>query len=122
MSESKKNPLEDLFTSIKSYTDLQIDHIKLNMAESLAKIFSRIIFFFLIFILLGIVLGILAAALSSWIGTFVGSTILGLLITAGIFLLAVLVLYLCRDRFLINGPLKMFIRIFFEDKNNGQEN
>lgn len=115
------NPLSDLFSSIKCYIDLRIDEIKLALAENLAKIFSRVIFFFLLFILVGVVLGILAAALSSWFAVLVGSKTAGLLITAGIFLLLILVLYLFRDRFLINSPLRMFLRMFFDDRKNGKE-
>lgn len=122
MENSQKNPLEDLFSSIKSYMDLRLDEAKLNLAENMAKIFSRIVFFLLFFILMGIVLGILSAALSIWLGELIGSSLLGMLATAGIFLLAILILYLCRNRFLINGPLRMFIRMFFEDKKDGQEN
>ena len=122
MENSQKNPLEDLFSSIKSYMDLRLDEAKLNLAENMARIFSRIVFFLLFFILMGIVLGILSAALSIWLGELIGSSLLGMLATAGIFLIAILSLYFCRNRFLINGPLRMFIRMFFEDKKDGQEN
>ena len=114
------NPLGDLFSSIKCYIDLRIDEIKLALAENLAKIFSRIIFFFLLFILVGVVLGIAAAALSSWFTVLVGNRTAGLLITAGIFLLLILALFLFKDRFLINSPLRMFLRMFFEDRKNGK--
>ena len=114
------NPLGDLFSSIKCYIDLRIDEIKLALAENLAKIFSRIIFFFLLFILVGVVLGILAAALGSWLAAAVGDRTLGLLITAGIFMLAILILVLFKDRFLINSPLRMFLRMFFDDRQNGK--
>ena len=60
-----KNPLGDLFSSVKCYIDLRIDEIKLTLAENLAKIFSKIIFFFLAFVLVGVICGIMAAALSS---------------------------------------------------------
>lgn len=122
MENSQKNPLEDLFSSVKSYMDLRLDEAKLNLAENMARIFSRIVFFLLFFILMGIVLGILSAALSIWLGELIGSSLLGMLATAGIILIAILILYLCRNRFLINGPLRMFIRMFFEDKKDGQEN
>ena len=117
---NSNNPLGDLFTSIKCYIDLRIDEIKLALAENLAKIFSRIIFFFLLFILVGVVLGIAAAALSSWFTVLVGNRTAGLLITAGIFLLLILALFLFKDRFLINSPLRMFLRMFFDDRKNGK--
>ena len=62
MENSQKNPLEDLFSSVKSYMDLRLDEAKLNLAENMAKTFSRIVFCLLFFILMGIVLGILSAA------------------------------------------------------------
>lgn len=117
---NSNNPLGDLFSSIKCYIDLRIDEIKLALAENLAKIFSRIIFFFLLFILVGVVLGIAAAALSSWFTVLVGNRTAGLLITAGIFLLLILALSLFKDRFLINSPLRMFLRMFFDDRKNGK--
>ena len=117
---NSNNPLGDLFSSIKCYIDLRIDEIKLALAENLAKIFSRIIFFFLLFILVGVVLGIAAAALSSWFTVLVGNRTAGLLITAGIFLMLILALFLFKDRFLINSPLRMFLRMFFDDRKNGK--
>lgn len=117
---NSNNPLGDLFSSIKCYIDLRIDEIKLALAENLARIFSRIIFFFLLFILVGVVLGIAAAALSSWFTVLVGNRTAGLLITAGIFLLLILALFLFKDRFLINSPLRMFLRMFFDDRKNGK--
>ncbi|HIZ85272.1 MAG TPA: hypothetical protein IAC04_02140 [Candidatus Coprenecus stercoravium] len=120
--QNSNNPLGDLFSSIKCYIDLRIDEIKLALAENLAKIFSRIIFFFLLFILVGIALGFSAAALSSWIGSMLGDKTFGLLITAGIFILSIIMLILFRDRFMINSPLRMFLRMFFDDKKkDGKE-
>ena len=116
---NNSNPLGDLFSSIKCYVDLRIDEIKLALAENLAKIFSRIIFFFLLFILVGVVLGIAAAALASWFTVLVGNRTAGLLITAGLFVLIILVLFLFKDRFLINSPLRMFLRMFFDTESPG---
>lgn len=115
------NPLSDLFSAIKRYVDLRTDEIKLALAENLAKIFSRIIFFFLVFILIGIVLGICAAALSTWLGALIGNNVLGMLATAGIFIIIILSLLLFKDRFMINSPLRMFLRMFFDKKDHGKE-
>ena len=117
---NSNNPLGDLFSSIKCYIELRIEEIELALAEKLAKIFSGIIFFFLRLILVGVVLGIAAAALSSWFTVLVGNRTAGLLITAGIFLLLILALFLFKDRFLINSPLRMFLRMFFDDRKNGK--
>ena len=104
--QGSNNPLGDLFSSIKHYVDLRIDEIKLSLAENMAKILSRIIFFLLLFILIGIVLGIVAAALSSWFAVLIGSKTAGLLITAGLFIIVILCLFIFKDRFLINSTLR----------------
>ena len=106
--------------SVKDYFDLRIDEIKLILAENMGKVFSRLIFFFLLFILWGITLGLVAAALSSWISALLGSKVLGPLVTAGVFLIAIIVFYIFRDRFFRNSPLRMFIRMFFNDGKNGK--
>lgn len=118
--QGSNNPLGDLFSSIKHYVDLRIDEIKLTLAENMAKILSRIIFFLLLFILIGIVLGIVAAALSSWFAVLVGNKTAGLLITAGLFIIVILCLFIFKDRFLINSTLRMFLRMLFEDRKNGK--
>ena len=117
MEEQNSNPLGDLFSSIKHYVDLRIDEIKLTLAENMAKILSRVIFFLLLFILIG---GITAAALSSWFAVLVGNKTAGLLITAGLFIIVILCLFIFKDRFLINSTLRMFLRMFFEDRKNGK--
>lgn len=109
---SNNNPLGDLFSSIKHYIDLRSDEVKLTLAENMAKILSRVIFFLLLFILIGIVLGIIAAALSSWFAVIVGNKTIGLLITAGLFIVVILCLFTFKDRFLINSMLRMFLRMF----------
>ena len=114
------NPLGDLFSSVKCYIDLRMDEIKLALAENLAKIFSRVIFFFLLFILVGIVLGITAAILGSWFTELVGNRNLGLLITAGIYIVIIALLFLFRDRFLINSTPRMSLRMFYEKKKDGK--
>ncbi len=118
---SDSNPLSDLFSAIKRYVDLRTDEVKLALAENLAKVFSRIMFTFLVVILVGVVLGILAAALSTWLGTLLGNSVYGMLVTAGIFIIIILVLFLFRDRFMINSPLRMFLRMFFDKHDHGKE-
>lgn len=120
-NNANKNPLGDLFSSIKCYIDLKTDEFKLTLAENLARIFSKIIFFLLIFILVGVLCGISAAILGSWLGTLFGNNTLGLLATAGIFVLILLVLLLFKDKLFINAPLRMFLKILFDDGKDGKK-
>lgn len=121
-SNPNNNPLVELYSSIKDYLDLRIDEIKLALTENMAKIFSKIIYFILAAITGGIAVGFLAIAFSSWMGTLLGSPTLGYLITAGVLLLILFVLYLNRNRLFMNSAIKLFIRIFFDEKEDGKGN
>ncbi len=119
-SNSNNNPLGDLFSSIKDYYDLRTDEIKLILAENMAKIFSKMIYFFLIIITGGLALGFLATSFSSWLSVALDSKTLGALITGGIFVILMVVLYFFRNRLLMNSAVRMFIKIFFDNRKDGK--
>ena len=50
------------------------------------------------------------------IGDLIGSYAAGAFIVAGFFLLVLLVVYLLRDKMFLGGLVRMFIRLFFEEK------
>ena len=118
---SEKNPLGDLFSSIKHYVDIRLDEIKLILAENSAKIVSKILYFCLMFLLIGIVLGVIAAALSSWFGVLLNNKTAGMFLTAGIFLVIALIVYLLRNKLFLNSNLRMFLKLFFNPKTIDDE-
>lgn len=119
----KKNPLEELFSSMRDYLDLRLDEIKITLSENLAKILSRIIYFFIVILVSCMAIAFFASAFSAWMETLLGSKTLGMLITGGLLLLIIVVLYFFRNRLMLNSNIRMFIKIFFdkskEDQGNG---
>lgn len=118
---SKNNLLDELYSSIKDYLNMRIDEAKLSVSESLATLFSKIIVFILITVIGAIAFGFLAAAFSSWIGSLLGSPVYGQLITGGIFLVIVLLIYLFRRKIFTDNMVRMFINMFFKNNRNGKE-
>ena len=55
------------------------------------------------------------------IGRLIGNYAAGAFIVAAFFLILIVVLYLLRDRLFINGLVRMFVRLFFDDNEKGGE-
>ena len=109
-------PAEDLGKSIVEYTDLKIDDLKLRTAKGLSVTLNKVILTILFLSIGSIVM--MAAAFGGvlLIGDLIGSYAAGAFIVAGFFLLVVLVVYLLRDKMFLGGLVRMFIRLFFEEK------
>ena len=59
----------------------------------------------------------LASGATQWLGQVLESTIAASLITGGFFLLLFLVLFLFRKRLFMNTFVRLFINIFFHEKD-----
>ena len=62
--DSNRNPLDELYSSLKEYLDLRIKEGKLSMTESLAVLFSRLIVFILAVITAAVAFAFFAFAFS----------------------------------------------------------
>ncbi len=110
------NSLEELGKSATEYADLKIDDLKLRTAKGLSVTLNRIILAVLFLSIAGIVLTSAAFGGILLIGKLIGSYAGGAFIVSAFFLLVLIVLYILRDRLFLNSLVKMFIRLFFEDK------
>lgn len=119
-NDSNKNLLEDLYASLKEYLNMRIDEAKLSLSESLAILFGKIILFVLMAVVGAIAFGFLATAFSNWIGTLLDSKALGALITGGVFLLIMLILYLFRNKLFTDSMVRMFINMLFKNSDDGK--
>jgi hypothetical protein len=108
---------ENLAGSAKEYADLQIDAMKLKMAENLSVLFSKILYSVTLLILLGIATAFLASAFSWYIGDLLNSKAAGALTTASLFVLFAFVVFLKRKTFFIDSMVRLFISMLFETTN-----
>ena len=109
-------PAEDLGKSVVEYTDMKIDELKLRTAKGLSVTLHKVILTILFLSIGGIVMTAAAFGGILLIGDLIGSYAAGAFIVSAFFLLVLVVLYLLRNKLFINGLVKMFIRLFFEEK------
>lgn len=110
------NSLEDLGKSATEYADLKIDDLKLRTAKGLSVTLNKIIFTILFLTIVGIIITSAAFGGILLIGKLIGSYAGGAFIVSAFFMVLLLVLYLLRNKLFLNSLVKMFVRLFFEDK------
>jgi cation transport ATPase len=115
---SNNNLLEELISSIKDYLSMKVDDTKLHLAESFSILFSKLIFFVIAIVIGGLAVGFLATAFNSWLEVLLNSRIYASLVTSGIFILSIVVLFFLRKRLFTNNMVRLFIKLFFEKPNN----
>jgi hypothetical protein len=117
--ENIVSQLQHLADEVKSYVNVRIDLLKLNVAETassiiantMAKVISGIIFLF--FLLFG------SIALSLFLSSVIGNSYSGFLIVSGIYLALGLLIWYTRKRFIQAPIMNAIIRQLFSE--NGKE-
>jgi hypothetical protein len=117
--ENIVSQLQHLADEVKAYVNVRIDLFKLNVAESastiiadtMTKIVSGIIFlFFILFASVGLAL---------FLSSVIGNGYSGFLIVAGIYLLAGLVIWWGRKKFIQAPIMNAMIRQLFSNNGKG---
>ena len=109
----ENNTLGLLANETRDYVNLAIDEVKLKTTRGLSTALGQILAWLILIAVLSLVLGLLSLALLQWINGRVGSP-WGTLIVAGIFLLALAILFLNRQRLFRNMFVKLFIDVFYD--------
>lgn len=99
---------KELIENVKQSAKLELEYSKLTLAEKLSIIMSRAIFVMVAIIFAACVLAVLLWALTNWMISLTGSMWLGVLISVGVLLLLLLVLYGYRKPLVIN-PVTRFV-------------
>jgi hypothetical protein len=111
--------LQHLADEVKSYVNVRIDLLKLNVAETassiiantMAKVISGIIFLF--FLLFG------SIALSLFLSSVIGNSYSGFLIVSGIYLALGLLIWYTRKKFIQAPIMNAIIRQLFSENGKG---
>ncbi len=99
---------KELIENVKQSAKLELEYSKLTLAEKLSIIMSRAIIVMVAIIFAACVLAVLLWALTNWMISLTGSMWLGVLISVGVLLLLLLVLYGYRKPLVIN-PVTRFV-------------
>lgn len=101
-------------TDAADYVRLQLDRFKLRMLDNFSTLLSAFFSTFLIVLLSGIALVFLAGAFVIALGEWINSQVWAFMIVAGIFILAVVILFIFRQRLFVDGIVRLLSRIMFE--------
>jgi len=121
MESRLTKPAEDLASGTADYVNLKIDELKLRTVKGLSVALNKILPSVLFLTLGSIVLMAASFGTVLLIGRLIGNYAAGAFIVAAFFLIIIVVLYLLRDRLFINGLVRMFVRLFFDDNEKGGE-
>ena len=109
-------PLQDLVNDAKSYVDLQADDLKLRITKGLSLSLGQVIALVLALVSLSIVLLAIGAGCVILLGNWLGNYAIASFIVAGVFAVFTLILFLFKDKLFVNGFVRLFAKIFFEEK------
>jgi hypothetical protein len=119
MGKSKfSESLSEIKDLIKDYINSRIVLIKLNLIQKLSKAGTFLIILLSFITLSFAILIFLMTSFSIWYGEKTGSVSQGFLISAGIFFLILLLIFLLRNVVIGRNLLKIFSRILFSDDEN----
>ena len=121
MDSKLTKPVEKLKKSATEYADLRIDEVKLKTAKGLSVTLHKLLLTLLFLSIGGMVLTTAAFGLILLIGQMTGNYALGAFIVAAVLLLLLIILVLLRKKLFINGLIRMFIGLFFEEKDEDEE-
>ena len=121
MDSRLTKPVEKLQKSASEYVDLRIDEVKLKTAKGLSVTLHKLLLTLLFLSIGGMVLTTAAFGLILLIGQMTGNYALGAFIVAAVLLLLLIILVLLRKKLFINGLIRMFIGLFFEEKDEDEE-
>ena len=109
----KDSQLGVLAQETKDFVNLAVDEAKLKITKGLSTALAQVMAWLVIICILSLVLGLLAFALLQWLNILVGAP-WGTLIVAGVFILALVILLLCRKKLFRNMFVKLFIDVFYD--------
>ena len=109
-------PLKDLASDAREYVDLQVDDLKLKITRGLSLSLGQVLAMLLVVVSLSVVLLALGAGCVLVLGAWLGNYALAAFIVAGFFALLTLILLLLKGKLFVNGFVRLFTGIFFEDQ------
>lgn len=109
-------PLQDLASNAREYVDLQVDDLKLRITKGLSLSLGQVLALVLALVSLSILLLALGAGCVILLGNWLGNFAVAAFIVAGFFAVITLILFLLKNKLFVNGFVRLFTKIFFEEE------
>ncbi|HPV87829.1 MAG TPA: hypothetical protein PKU85_01265 [Bacteroidales bacterium] len=109
--------------SVKEYLGLKSDAFKLGLVENFSLVINQFLGTLLLILVLLTALVFIATGTNKWLGMVLDNAVAASFITGGFFLLLFFILFLLRKKLFINSFVRLFAKMFFEEKDpNVREN
>lgn len=112
-----ENIKDRLTSEVTDYVNLKVDAFKLSMVENLSTTLSSTFGVMVVALLALLAMLFFAAAITVLLSMLIGSMLWALVIMGAVLLIAAGVVYVLRDRLIINSLIRMFSRMFFASDN-----
>jgi hypothetical protein len=112
---------QELKTNVTEYIRLNVDLLKVNSTEKLAKLASFLLLLSLFFILVLIIVFFASIAFILWYGKETGSAYVGALIVTGAYFLIAMFAYMLRKRLFIIPITREISKIIMEDTDANEQ-
>ncbi|MBO4570678.1 MAG: hypothetical protein J5699_01970 [Bacteroidales bacterium] len=109
-------PAENLADDVKDYISMQEDKLKLQTTKAASMGIARLLAMVLIILVAFVALMLLAFAGVLLLGEAMKSYAGAAFIVAGVVIVALLVLILCKKKLFVNTFVKLFIDVFYGEK------
>lgn len=106
--------LEDTAHDLHEYGNLQLEALKLKLLEKLSVFLNNVFSSFILVFLGAIALIFVAVVLTLLLADLMGSLLAATAVMAGVFVVATLIVYLCRKKMFINMMVRMTGKMLFE--------
>lgn len=111
MNESSTTKIRQLIQEVKIYLELQKDYLRLELTEKLTLIISALVLIIALVILGMVVLFFLFISLAHLLAPYVGGLAGSYAIIAGVVLLIIILIYLLRNKIIVNPIVNLFAKI-----------
>lgn len=116
--DSTSDIMAQLVASVKRYLGYQKKYIKLDLTEKLTILLTALILGAIIFVIGTIAVIFLALTVAAIIETWTGSAWIAYGIVTCLFIILCIMLYLMRDRWIVNPLTQFFSAILLDDPKN----
>ena len=116
--ESTSDVMAQLVVSVKRYLGYQKKFIKLDLTEKLTILLTALILGAIIFVIGIIAVIFLALTVAAIIETLTGSTWIAYGIVTCLFILLCVLLFLMREKWIVNPLTQFFSNILLDDSKN----
>lgn len=120
MSEFTR-PVENLSQSAREYVDLRVEDLKLRTAKGLSVSLNHLLSMILVLFSATVALLAFSFGCILLLGQAVGSYALGAFIVAAVLAVVTWILFRLRDKLFLDGFIKMFLGLFFEENEEDDE-